>query len=215
MSSPTKPSPRGTMMEMKTGKRLRGEGSAGPAIAGKPAGGPPDQEKAPQHPRAAAKNKPGRPPGRLNKPAGLALPLTPGCEGAIVVARRPGWHGGTSWAEVTRDGGNLGYSYLPSLTRPAVYAKAHRAHVIFTPNSEQVVTACLLVQQARRQSSLWCHIQTTPKRHCVLSHGSRQVPPCLQACAASLAGRRFLLFSLAEWVAGISSGIPCSSADTQ
>ena len=59
-------------MEMGSGKRLRAEGSAGPAIAGEPAGAPPDQETGP---KAAGKNRPGRPPGRLNKPAGSALPL--------------------------------------------------------------------------------------------------------------------------------------------
>ena len=68
-------------MEMGSGKRLRAEGSAGPAIAGEPAGAPPDQETGPQQPKAAGKNRPGRPPGRLNKPAGSALPSTICCEG--------------------------------------------------------------------------------------------------------------------------------------
>ncbi len=76
-SSPTKPTPKGTMMEVGTGKRLRSKGTAGPATADKAAEAQPaaEEKQAPQQPKAAGKNKPGRPPGRLNKPAGAALPL--------------------------------------------------------------------------------------------------------------------------------------------
>ena len=61
------------MMEMGTGKRLRPKGSAVPATADRPAEAQPEEEGVHQQPKAAEKRKPGRPPGRLNKPAGTAL----------------------------------------------------------------------------------------------------------------------------------------------
>ena len=77
-SSPTKPTPKGTMMEVGTGKRLRSKGTAGPATADKPAEAQPaaEEEQGHQQPEAAVKRKRGRPPGSLNKRAGAALPLT-------------------------------------------------------------------------------------------------------------------------------------------
>ena len=76
-ASPTKPTPKGTMMEVGTGKKLRSKSTAGPSAADKPAEAQPAAEEGqgPQQPKAAAKNKRGRPPGNKNKPAGAALPL--------------------------------------------------------------------------------------------------------------------------------------------
>jgi len=74
--SPTKPSPKGKMMEIGTGKRVQAEDSAATASEDKPGEGQPDELEAHQQP-SPAKRKPGRPPERLNKPTGILWLLHP------------------------------------------------------------------------------------------------------------------------------------------